>query len=195
MSQVARVDSIAALKKFRASLCQFAQVAAVALEETDMEIRRTQTWLQHDRYPYWKAKVRDRADAHTRAKQALNQRRLFERAVQGVPSSCVDERKALRVAEQGLREAEQRFTRVRFWIEQIDRDLNDYKGRVKGLAGAVQGEIPKALANLDRMVDSLEAYVALAPPEAPGPAEQPGKDSVLWQAPDEPAEQGRNGVK
>jgi hypothetical protein len=186
MSQFARVDSIAALKKFRASLCQFAHVAAVSIEEVDMEIRQAQTWLQHDRYPYWRGIVRDKADAHTRAKLALNQRKLFELSVQGTPSSCVDEKKALRIAEQGLREAEHRFARAKFWIGQMDRDLNDYKGRVKGLSGAVQAEVPKALAALDRMVDSLEAYVALAPPEAPGPAEQPDKDSVLWHVPDEP---------
>jgi hypothetical protein len=190
MSHSARVDSIAALKRFRASLCQFAQAALVALEDVDMEMQRTQVWLQHERYPYWKAKVSDGTEAYVRAKQALNQRRLFERAVEGVPSSCVDERKALRIAEQRLREAEQRFGRVRFWIEQMDRDLNDYKGRIKGLGSAVQVDVPKAMASLDRMVDSLEAYVALAPPEAPVATEPSPKQGVLWPAPEEQDKKG-----
>jgi hypothetical protein len=192
MSQSARVDSIAALKRFRASLCQFAQAAAAAVEEVDMELDRACTWLEQDRYPHWKARVRDHSDAYTRAKQALNQRQLFERAVQGVPSSCVDERKALRAAEQELREAEQGYARVRTWVQQMERQANDYRGRVKGLTAAVQVDIPNALASLDRMVDSLEAYVALAPPEAPKPSEQPSKESVLWPAPEEGRREGES---
>ena len=180
MSPLARVDSIAALKQFRASLCQFAQTAAIALEEMGMDIQGTHTWLQQDQHRHWKARVQDRSEAYTRAKLALQQRLLFERSVQGVPSSCVDERKALRAAEQRFRDAEQRFSRVRSWILQMDRELNDYKGRVKGLAAAVQVEIPNAVACLDRMVDSLEAYVALTPPEAPRPTEQTSKEGVLW---------------
>ena len=188
MSPLARVDSIAALKRFRASLVQFAQTAAVALEEVDMEIQRTHTWLQQDRYRYWKARVRDRSDAYTQAKQALNQRQLFERSVQGVPSSCVDEKKALKAAEQRLRYAEHTFLRVRSWIQQTERELHEYEGRIKGLSGAIQVEIPNALASLDRMVDSLEAYVALAPPEAPRPTEVTSKDGVLMPMPEEPEE-------
>ena len=187
MNPFARVDSIAALKQFRASLCQFAQTAAAAVEEVGMDVQGTHTWLQQDQYRHWKARVQDRSEVYTRAKLALQQRQLFERSVQGVPSSCVDERKALQAAEQKFRDAQQRFSRVRSWILQMDRELNDYKGRVKGLAAAVQVEIPNAVACLDRMVDSLEAYVALTPPEAPRPTEQTSKDSVLWSP---PAEEG-----
>ena len=192
MGNVARVDSINALKQFRASLVQFTQTAAVAVEEVDMEIQRTHTWLQQDRYRYWKTKLHNRSEAYVQAKQVLNQRQLFERAVQGVPSSCVDERKALQVAEQRLRETEHTFQRVRSWIPQMEREMNDYKGGVKGLASAVQMDIPKALARLDRMVDSLEAYVVLAPPEAPIPTEQATKEGVLGPPPEEPGEDKLN---
>jgi hypothetical protein len=192
MSSFARVDSIHALKQFRASLVQFTQAAAVAMEEVDMEIQKTHTWLQQDRYRYWKDKLHNRSEAYTQAKQILNQRQLFERAVQGVPSSCVDERKALQAAEQRLRETEHSFQRVRSWIPQMEREMNDYKGRVKGLASALQMDIPKALARLDRMVDSLEAYVVLAPPETPIPTEQAAKEGVLGPPPveEEPSQTG-----
>lgn len=184
MSQSARVDSIAALKRFRASLIQFSQVAAIALEEVEMEIQRTRTWLEQEQHRAWQIRVRDRADVYTQAKRALNQRRVLERAVQGSTSSCVDERKALKVAEQRLREAEHRLLRVRSWIRQTEREMHEYEGRTKGLATAIQVEIPNALAGLDRMVDSLEAYVALAPPEAPRPTEVTGKEGVLLPMPE-----------
>ena len=184
----ARVDSIAMLRRFRAALVQFAQVAGVALEEVDMEMQRTLTWLQQDRIHYWKTKVRDRADVYTQAKQALNQRQIFERTLQGVPSSCVDERKALKVAEQGLRDAEQGLLRARSWIRQMEREQNEYRGRIKGLSGAIQVEIPNAMAGLDGMVDSLQAYVALAPPEAPRPEEATAKEGVLMPMPEEQGE-------
>lgn len=172
MSQYARVSSIVLLKQLRASLGTFSKTASLALEETHTEIQRTLMWLREDRHRYWKTQVRVRSERFVQAKLALKRREIFDRALSGTPSSCVDERKALKAAEKRLREAEHKSGRVRTWSQQIEKQLADYRAMVQGLVNAIDVEIPNARARLDKMIDSLEAYIALAPPEMPERVEE-----------------------
>jgi hypothetical protein len=160
------------LRQLRASLGTFAEAAAAALEEASTEIQRTRRWLGEDQYHFWKTQVQAGTEQYTRAKLALKQRQVFERTLAGSPSSCVDEKKALKVAEARLREAEHKLSRVKAWCQQIDKELSDYRGATQRLASAIEVEIPNARARLDKMVDSLEAYLALAPPEMPADTQE-----------------------
>jgi hypothetical protein len=179
MGQEARVSSIPALRQLRASLGTFAEVAAAALEEASTEIQRTRHWLGDDRYRFWKAQVQVCTEQFVRAKLALKQRQVFERTLAGSPSSCVDEKKALKIAEARLREAEYKLSRVKAWSQQIDKELSDYRGGTQRLVSAIEVDIPNARARLDKMVDSLEAYLALAPPEMPRTAEEQAEADLV----------------
>ena len=167
MGQEARVSSILALKQLRAALGTFADTAAKALEEASMEIQRGRQWLQEDRYRYWKTQVQTRTERFSRAKIALKQKQVFDRTLGGTPTSCVDERKALKIAEARLQEAEHKFSRVQAWSQRIEKEMSDYRGATQRLLSAIEVEIPNARARLDNMIEALEAYVALAPPEMP----------------------------
>jgi len=172
MGGQARINSSAVLTEFRASLATFASVAAVALDEAGTDIQRTLLWLREDRRRYWQAQVQTRTQQYTQAKLALKQREVLDRAIAGTHSSCVEERRALQIAEKRLREAEHKSRLVRIYSNQLDKESLEYKGAIHGLINAIEADIPNACASLDRMVDSLEKYVALAPPEmALGPRE------------------------
>ena len=179
MSQEARVNSILVLKQLRASLATFAQTASMALEEAGTDIQRTHRWLVEDRYRYWRTQVQVRSERSARANIALKQKEVFDRTLAGTPTSCVDERKALKLAEGQLREAEHKLGRVRAWSQQIEKELSNYRGAVHRLASAIEVDIPNARAKLDKMIDSLEAYLALAPPEMPQ-----GTDEREWRMAD-----------
>jgi hypothetical protein len=161
----ARVHSVDVLKQLRASLGTFAETAATALEETSAGIQHTRQWLTEDRYRHWKKQVQARTEQYVQAKLTLKRKQIFDRALAGSPGSCIDEKKALRIAEARLQEAELKFSRVKSWALQIDREMSDYRKGVQGLTQAVETEIPNARAKLDKMIESLEAYLALAPPE------------------------------
>jgi hypothetical protein len=179
MGQEARVSSIPVLKQLRASLGTFAAIASAAMEEASTEIHRTRQWLREDQYRFWKAQVQAHTEQFVRAKLALKQRQVFDRTLSGTPTSCVDERKALKVAEARLREAEHKLSRVKAWSQQIDTEWSEYRGATQKLVSAIEVEIPNARARLDKMIDSLEAYLALAPPEMPRSAtDQPEVDLV-----------------
>jgi hypothetical protein len=167
MGQEARIGSVLVLKQLRASLGTFAETATRALEEASTEIQRTRQWLQEDRYRHWKTQFQARSERFAQAKIALKTKEVFDRTLGGTPSSCVDERKALKIAEARLREAEYKLSRVKAWNQRIEKELSDYRGATQRLASAIEVEIPNARARLDSMIDSLEAYLALAPPEMP----------------------------
>jgi hypothetical protein len=172
MSQEAKISSIATLKHLRACLTRFSEAAAGTLDETGSDIQRTVHWLRESQYGYWKNQAQKRQEQFSQAKIALMRKEIFDRQIAGNPSSCVDERKALKRAERRLREAQHKLRQVKIWVRQIEKEMSDYKGAVQGLVNDVEVRIPNARARLDRMVDSLEAYVALAPPEAPITAEE-----------------------
>jgi hypothetical protein len=167
MSREAKVSSVPALQQLRASLGTFAGAASAALDEASTEIQRTCRWLADDRYRYWRTQVQVRGEQFTRAKLALKGRQIFDRTLAGTPSSCVDERKALKLAEGRLREAEHKFQRVKAWNQRLEKEMSDYRGAVQQLIEAIEVDIPNARARLDKMIGSLEAYLALAPPEMP----------------------------
>jgi hypothetical protein len=189
MSQEARVSSVVVLKELRAALGAFADIAAKVLEEAGTEIQRTQRWLSEDQYRHWKAQVQVRTQRFAQAHIALKQKEVFDRTLAGSPSSCVDERKALKIAEARLREAEEKLRRVKAWTLRIEKELSDYRGATQRLVSAIEVDIPNARAKLDKMVGALEAYLALAPPEMPQTAETDltRAGELPAPAPEEPA--------
>jgi hypothetical protein len=174
MRQQAKVNSVVALKELRAALAKFAETASAALDEVHSDIQRTQTWLIEDRRRHWKNQVRLRQERYVQAKLALKRKGIFDLALAGARTSAIDEKKALAIAERQLREAERREARTRSWILQLEKELSDYRAATQGLSGAIDTNIPNARARLEKMVESLEAYVALAPPEETPSSDEEG---------------------
>ncbi|NQV34446.1 MAG: hypothetical protein HQ515_17255 [Phycisphaeraceae bacterium] len=170
MYEQANVQSLTALKELRAALILFAETATLILEEANSDVRRTRTWLQNDALRFWKKKAFLCQEEYVRTKVALSGRLAFERSVQGVPSSCVDERKALKKASERLEHAQKKLAAVHGWLPQLDKVHLEYRSRTQGLNTALTMDLPKAWARLDKMSESLEAYVALTPPESSGTA-------------------------
>jgi len=174
MGQFVRVESFEALKQFRARLCKFVEVVGVALDEAEVEMQRTGTWLQQEQPDYWKRQAAKRAEAYARAKSVLVRKKMQLTAL-GSRYSCIDEEKALAAAERQVEEARQKQANVRRWRHLFDDESYSYLGLAQGLRVALQADIPGALAQLDQMIAALEAYATeTAPAEqrsvAPGAA-------------------------
>src|SRR3989442_4107651 len=78
MSDFARVESIDALRDFRAALWKFAEVAQVALGDAESELSRTLMWLENEQTSYWAGQVRKRHAAVTAAVEKLREKKLFK---------------------------------------------------------------------------------------------------------------------
>ncbi|NLE58961.1 MAG: hypothetical protein GX616_11410 [Planctomycetes bacterium] len=160
MSQAARVESIEKLKDLRVALCLFAETARTGLLEADSEIQRTGLWLKNEQLRYWKSQIVSRSELFTRAKIALNQKKLTKTPLGG-HYSCVDEEKAVQLARRRLEEAQTKLGNVQKWNRRLDEEVFEYKGQVQALGRMVDSEVPAAIARLDRMIESLESYMSL----------------------------------
>jgi len=163
MGRFAKVSSVDTLKELRSNLCTFAHIASTALEEAGSDIQRTLMWLKQDRYRYWKVESRKRSEQFVRAKLELKRKQDIETSPMGGTYSFIDEKKALAIAQRNLEEAEQTLQNIQRWIPLLEREAYAFRGISQGLMDLVEVEVPNSCAMLDRMIDSLEAYLALSP--------------------------------
>ena len=164
MAEQARVNSIEALVRFRASLAEFGVGARHALDAIDMELRRVGQWLEAEQPRYWQGQVRlwDRRLAEARS--ALHRKNL--QRTDGYAPDVTQEKEALRVCKQRIEEAQQKLQAIKRWGPQFHHALSEYRGRTRALADASTIDIERMLAMLERMIDALEAYVSTTPSRA-----------------------------
>src|SRR5713101_4766072 len=106
MSQSARVTSFQAIQDFKAVLCGFCEETKEALGTIDMEVRRMLDWLGHDQAHYWQNQVRNLQEEVTQAKTDLFRKQLTR--LSGEIPDCLEEKKALRLAQGRLEVAEEK---------------------------------------------------------------------------------------
>jgi len=163
MNGYARIDSIEKLREFRTSLTRFAYQVSSALNEAGSELQRTLVWLRQDQFKYWKGQYRKCGERYTQARLALKRKEGLDKSPLGGQYSYIDEKKALAAAERKLREAESKLAHVRRWSVLLEKEAYAYRGIVQNLMDMAELAIPNACAEIDRMVESLEAYLALVP--------------------------------
>jgi hypothetical protein len=161
MSQ-ANVRSTEQLQDFRAALATFAEEALGALGTVDMEIRRTSRWLHDDLGVYWQGEIKRRREKLSIARAELSRRKMGQ--MYGRSTSHSEQKDAVEEAEKRLRDAEARAQKVKKWIPALQQAVMEYHSTSRRLEGLIGGEIPRAMVQLERVIDSLEAYLAVAVP-------------------------------
>lgn len=168
MPQSANVHSIDDLKDFKVAFVKFGEEASQALAAVDVEVRRALDWLSHDQLKFWQQEVRRREDLVNEARMELS-RCLISKTASGETPSCYDQKKALERAKLRLEEAREKVEKVKYWTRVVEQEVTDYRGPAQQLGNMIDGELPKAYANLQRIIDSLEAYLNVPPELDTGP--------------------------
>ncbi len=163
MSSGANVSSIEAVQEFRVALNTFAFEARDALAVYEMEVHRTLDWIQRGAPLAWENEYRKSEAAVGQAKIDLSRCRSMPLADGSAPS-CMEEKKQLERARQRLAYVENKIQVVRKAGQAADREATEYKGRASQLASLLDGEMPRAIALLDRVLTILESYVAINHP-------------------------------
>lgn len=159
----ANVQSIEAIKDFRVSLCKFIESARAALNEADADLQRHGYWLGEDRQRHWQMELTRRTEQAQKAKLALLEKRNRSNAAGG-RVSCVDEEKALAAAVRRLEEARHKAASTKRWVRELEEEVFKHKGTLQALTHSLDVDCVVMLATLDRMLEALDRYVALAPP-------------------------------
>lgn len=161
MSQ-ANVRSTEVLQDFRAYLGVFAEEVQGALGAVDMEVRRVTRWLQDEQGMYWQGELKRRKEKVSQARAELSRRKMS--GMHGHSSSHSEQRDLVEEAQKRLREAEIRAEKVKKWIPALQQAVLEYHSTSRRLEGLVSGELPRAMAQIERVLDALEAYLNVAPP-------------------------------
>jgi hypothetical protein len=164
MSEGAYVGSFEAVRDFRAALHTFLQEVREAMCSYDLEVRRTLDWLLEAQPKRWQQEVRNCDETIAKAKIDLERCRNSKLPGGGTPS-CMEERKALERARHRRQYALDKIESVRKWGYVLGREAEEYTGRAHQLSGMFDADLPQAIATLDRVLSTLEAYAALNHPD------------------------------
>jgi hypothetical protein len=160
MKPPARVNSLDLLRDFRAAVATFKADGVDALTANALDIRRAVEWLA-ERRAFWVRAVRDCQDEVTHAKAELNRKQVLHPGDR--QPDCTQEIKALRKAQARLEHAEDQVEKCKRWEPTLQRAADEYEGPARQLSDLLEGDLPKSLSLLDRLVVALEEYVAVAP--------------------------------
>lgn len=162
----AKVISIDALREFRAALIDFADTGRGALGEAISDVQRTAWWIEHDMRDHWQRELKSRQNKLSEAKTDLARAQMQQK-------SDVIERKAVLAATRRVEEAEDKLRAIKRWVVAMEREKMLFRGQCAQMSGSIDGELPKTIAWMERMIDSLQQYVSLQAPQTAPPAEPP----------------------
>ncbi|WP_337176643.1 hypothetical protein [Paludisphaera sp.] len=165
MSQDARVLSVQALRDFKGSMIKFVEEARGALSGVDMELRRMRDWLERDQLGYWQMQVKRRQEAVMNARSELAKRQIAAKGNNSI--SDTEQKENLRIAMQKLRVAEEKVALVKKLIPVMHHEIAEYKSCASPLGDHLSGGFEKSMGVLEKMVRSLEDYLALQAPSTP----------------------------
>ncbi|MEX2544576.1 MAG: hypothetical protein WD316_05555 [Phycisphaeraceae bacterium] len=169
MAESARVESIQAIRDFRAAMIEFQDQARRALLEAQGDVERTLNWLD-EQQGYWKQELRKREEQVVEARRAVNQKKLYP-AVDGSRPSAVEEEQALSLAKRRVEEAEQKLKATRRGRQELSRQAVLFHGALQRLGQRLDADLPRACAQLETMASQLDAYVNVRAPRLAAEAE------------------------
>ena len=180
MSSPVAVNSIEALSDLRVALTLYGEDTLSALGAIGAEVRRTMVWLTQDRPVYWQEQIKRSHEQVSSAKAELFRRQLAKSS--GSSAFMTEQVENVKRAEARLHDAEHRLVMTRKWQTQLHQAVLEYFGTVRRIKGMAAGEVPSAVNLLTRLIDSLEAYLRLAPPSGAGGSQSSNLAPAEFQA-------------
>jgi hypothetical protein len=180
-----KVEDLEIFRVFRAAMVKFVQAADQSLSGADSDIARTRAWLEGEQRVFWESQRRIRAEAVSQAKEQVRRKKLYKDATGRYPDATAEE-KHLAKCMAAFVQAEEKITAIRRAIPKLEKESGLYRAGVSRFAGTLTGEMPKALALLDRLAARLEEYVQLtAPVTSVTDSAATGFESTFTRAPGE----------
>lgn len=202
MQSQAEVKSLDTLAFVKAAIAAFGHDSGQGISEVELQAQRVVDWICVDQAAYWKAEVRRAADGVNQAMKDLQNCRTYKKVGNNEPA-CMEEKKALEKAKQRLARAEQKAEAVRRWTPVVRQQVQETGVRLTRFREVIDIDCPRAMARLERMLQSLDSYAHTAAPRAAeatataGPAvtrsleDEPSPSSTAPSA-DPPADPGQS---
>jgi hypothetical protein len=187
MADHADIQSLDALRDFRAALLTFIDDARIALDDVEFDIRRTSQWLGLEQPAFWKGEIKSWERRLNEARADLARKKLAKFSDRA-PDTTVEEKKVKR-CEVMLEESHRKLKLCKTLEPELQHAVQEYRGQVVPLLAMLENHIPKAAVRLDRLVEAVENYLRVQAPVTPKPAAVgvgAGADTMTRQPPPTP---------
>jgi hypothetical protein len=161
MANRAQVTSVEAVEAFRADLVVFLSRARAILEEASDEVLRARLWVQNDQSRHWAGEARVRYRKLEEAKAELFSARLSK--FHESTALCL---MAVQRAERANHEAEAKMTVLKKWDRELENCSDPLVKQITQFHGFLSTDMQRAVAYLDRVIKTLEAYAGVTAPGA-----------------------------
>ncbi len=170
MALPVNVRSIDVLRSVREAFILFAEDSKHAMDSMESEIRRCIDWLTHDQRIHWQTEVKRRIEKLSSAKAELHRKQISQKS--GVKHDT-EQREAIREAKERLEEAQDKVENIHKWLPLVERAVMEYNGQARPFADLLEFEVERSIELLDRMINALDDYVRIQPPETYRPTPPP----------------------
>jgi hypothetical protein len=123
-------------------------------------------WLLGQQPGYWARQLHERQEELAQAQADLHQLKL--RRAQGTRVDDIEQKKAVERAKARIEEAEEKLVTVRRWGRIVQQAISEYQTHARRLADLVEGNPPRSVVAIDRVIASLESYLTAGPPVSSG---------------------------
>ena len=155
MNPAANIHNVDELANFQLSLSHFQEKAKDALLNIDMDLRRTQDWLEQ-MYSSWQTEIRQAEEALQVAMLELKRKKIMKIGDRTPDTS--EEEKQVRKCKARLDHAEEKAERTKHWLRAFPEAMLDYEGPGRQMKTQVENNIPTMTALLNAKIASLEQY-------------------------------------
>jgi hypothetical protein len=163
--QQVRISSIDALEAFRADLIKYAEMARMALEDAEGEVRRTRSWLDVDRTGYWMGQCKQRTKLLEQVEAEL-----YNVTLTSPQESHAFQKMAVVKARRNLEQAEDKMRVVKHWRQTFENRATPLLRQLDPMFFLVGRHLPKGIHSLGEAIKALQAYAEKGPvmkPAAP----------------------------
>ena len=158
MNPSANVQSLDGLRAYELALKYFEEKAKDALMNIDMDLRRTQEWIE-EQYSNWTAEIRKAEEALQAALLELNRKKIMK--IGDRRPDTAEEEKQVKKCKARLEHAQDKLERTKHWLRAFPEAQLDYEGPGRQMKTQVENAIPTMLAILAQKIEALEQYEKL----------------------------------
>jgi len=185
----AEVRSVAALREYLAGMITHRDELQNVLASIQLELRKALDWVA-EQGSSWAREVRRAEEAVVQAKAELAARQFPDWSGR-MPDTTVQE-KNLRRAEARLSHAQDQVLRCKQWLGRLPKLIEEtYAAKGHRLGIFLEGELARALGQLDQRLESLERYAELRTDYQSAPRESAGGPAP----PAGPSQAGSSGIR
>ena len=187
MADRAQVTSVEAIEAFRSALVIYLSKSRPALEEMANEVARAKQWLQNDQRRKWETEMKQRAKKLERA-----QAELFSVSMSKFQEVSSAQQLLVRRAKDAVDEAQGKLAMLKKWDHELENRSEPLVKQVDQFQSFVTSEMPKAIAYMNNVIRTLEAYADVrmgSAGDAAMPPETPAESSGTGAAPEAPKEE------